>query len=210
MKNKHEILIPDATYHIYNRANGNDKLFLSDDNYRYFLEKYIAYVSPIADTFCYCLMPNHFHFLIRIKSENELLSFFKKKEKIVDGFKNSESEPTANLEKLVSGQFSNFFNGYAKAFNKKHNRLGSLFMHTYKRKKIDNTNYLNNLVLYIHFNPLEARLCKALRDWPYSSYNSIISNKETFINRLEVLEWFEDIENFKHVHLSSPSSSDFE
>ena len=210
MKNKYEILIPDATYHIYNRANGNDKLFLSDDNYRYFLEKYIEYVSPIADTFCYCLMPNHFHFLIRIKSENELLSFFKSKEKVVNGLKNIENEPTVNLEKLLSGQFSNFFNGYAKAFNKKHNRLGSLFMHTYKRKKIDNTNYLNKLVLYIHFNPLEARLCKSLRDWPYSSYNSIISSKETFINRLEVLEWFEDIENFKHVHLSSPSSSDFE
>ena len=210
MKNKYEILIPDATYHIYNRANGNDKLFLSDDNYRYFLEKYIEYVSPIADTFCYCLMPNHFHFLIRIKSEYELLGFFKSKEKVVYGIKNSENEPTINLEKLLSGQFSNFFNGYAKAFNKKHNRLGSLFMHTYKRKKIDNTNYLNKLVLYIHFNPLEARLCKAFRDWPYSSYNSIISSKETFINRLEVLEWFEDIENFKHVHLSSPSSSDFE
>ena len=197
-------------YHVYNRGNNRETLFPEDLWYDIFLNKFRKYIFPLSDIYAYCLLPNHFHFLIRIKSENELLSFFKSKKKVVNGLKNSENEPTVNLEKLLSGQFSNFFNGYAKAFNKKHNRLGSLFMHTYKRKKIDNTNYLNKLVLYIHFNPLEARLCKSLRDWPYSSYNSIISSKETFINRLEVLEWFEDIENFKHVHLSSPSSSDFE
>jgi len=48
-------------YHIYNHAVGNENLFRCDENYRYFLKKYAEHISPIADTFAYCLMPNHFH-----------------------------------------------------------------------------------------------------------------------------------------------------
>lgn len=76
IKNKLELPIPGYTYHVYNRANGNEKLFLSNEK-RYFLEKYTIYISPIADTFCYCLMPNHFHFLIRIKNEEKIKLFLK-------------------------------------------------------------------------------------------------------------------------------------
>ncbi len=197
MINKAELLIPDATYHIYNRANGKDCLFLSDDNYRFFLENYGVYISPIADTFCYCLMPNHFHFLIRIKSEAELRSFFKDKiKKDLQGFE--------NLEGLLSQQFSNFFNSYVKAFNKQQNRKGSLLMHPYKRKRITDTNYLTTLVHYIHYNPVEANLCKAPTLWQFSSYNSLISSKKTNLKRSEVMSWFEDVENFKYVHNHVP------
>lgn len=84
MINKQAILKPENTYHVYNRANGNEKLFLSDENYCYFLKKYDEYIYPIADTFCYCLMPNHFHFLIRIKEESVLKNFFKEKIKKIN------------------------------------------------------------------------------------------------------------------------------
>ena len=207
LKNKLEILIPDATYHIYNRANGNEKLFLSNDNYKYFLEKYISYITPIADTFCYCLMPNHFHFLIRIKSEKELMVFFKGNNKYLEGFQNLQGiELVDSLEKLISNQFSNFFNSYAKAFNKCHNRKGSLFMHTYKRKRIQDKKYLYKLVHYIHFNPIEAGLCANINEWQYSSYNSIISEKATYIKREEIIEWFADVENFIYAHKLQPLS----
>src|ERR1035438_4711725 len=59
----------DFIYHIYNRANGNEKLFFEEENYQFFMDKFKLYVSPVAEVFCYCLMPNHFHFLVRIKSE---------------------------------------------------------------------------------------------------------------------------------------------
>ena len=72
MKNKLEIFEEEGLYHVYNRANGNEKLFLLDHNYRFFLKKYEEYISPFVDTFCYCLMPNHFHFLIKIKEEKIL------------------------------------------------------------------------------------------------------------------------------------------
>ncbi len=88
MQDTKAILIPEGTYHIYNRANGNESLFFREDNYLYFLEKYKEYISPVAETFCYCLMPNHFHFLIRIKSENELRDPFKIAESNLRGFEN--------------------------------------------------------------------------------------------------------------------------
>lgn len=69
-----EPLLPDGYYHIYNHANGNDNLFRNEKNYYHFLEKYAIYIPPIADTFAYSLMPNHFHLFLRIKSLEELLT----------------------------------------------------------------------------------------------------------------------------------------
>ena len=60
-------LIPDHTYHIFNHANGFENVFREDENFRYFLEKYRLYITPIAETYAYCLMPNHFHLVIRIR-----------------------------------------------------------------------------------------------------------------------------------------------
>jgi REP element-mobilizing transposase RayT len=172
-------------YHIYNRANGSDRLFRSPENYRYLLEKYQQHILPIADTFCYCLMPNHFHFLVRIKPEDELRAAFPK-------FK--------TLEKLPSKAFSNLFSAYTQAFNKRQDRMGSLFMKNFKRKKITDRSYLINLVRYIHNNPIEANLCDHITDWKYSSYHIILSDAPSFIERKEVLSWFEDRNHFRREH----------
>ncbi|GGE25425.1 hypothetical protein [Psychroflexus planctonicus] len=146
-------LTPDSTYHIYNRANADDLLFTSNKNYLYFLKKYEYYITPFADTFCYCLMPNHFHFLIRIKDEKaieEWMQFKMKKHKTLQGFrKNKTSDETLkvskNLEGFISQEFSNFFNAYTKAYNKKYGRRGSLFMHNFKRKLVSDEAYLKKL-----------------------------------------------------------------
>jgi putative transposase len=217
MVNKYEILIPEATYHVYNRANGSESLFCCDENYNYFLRKFKEYISPIADTYCYCLMPNHFHFLIRIKAEKELIELFLNEKaeqrwlKDLQGFKNLEGLTAASnhtaiqnkLAKLISNRFSNFFNAYAKAFNKEHERLGSLFMHTFKRKRIDSATYRAQLVRYIHLNPVEGKLAHSISTWDYSSFNQIKTNNNTFINADEVIEWFSDVENFLQFHLQS-------
>ena len=209
MEDKKAVLIPDGSYHVYNRANGNECLFLSDKNYNYFLQKYIQFISPIADTFCYCLMPNHFHFLIRIKSEESLNNTFKVAE-------NKTFKVSENLEGLISKQFSNFFNAYAKAFNKQQNRKGNLFMHTFKRKRITDEKYLRKLVHYIHYNPKEAGLVSKIEEWKFSSYNAIL-DLEGFENlpglillKEEVLDWFEDKENFFYCHKMPPTESGIE
>ena len=67
----------DKYYHVYNHANGRDELFVSDENYWFFLDKYQYYISKVANTYCYCLLPNHFHFLIQVKSEPDLEQYFR-------------------------------------------------------------------------------------------------------------------------------------
>src|SRR5690606_5735657 len=105
-------------YHIYNHANGNENLFRERENYRFFLQQYQKHITPVADTLAYCLMPNHFHLLVRIKEAETLLSTFPKLLKTTSnlpGFQNLEGL----LSPFISKQFSNLFNSYTKAFNKK-------------------------------------------------------------------------------------------
>lgn len=116
-------------YHIYNHANGNENLFKEEENYRYFLQQWDKYTSPIAATYAYCLMPNHIHFLIRIRSVEEVRIKFSFED--IKPFGKFET-----FQKLVSKQFSNLYSSYAQAFNKMYNRKGSLFTPNFKRKKL--------------------------------------------------------------------------
>jgi REP element-mobilizing transposase RayT len=203
-------LLPDATYHIYNRANANDLLFKSNENYRYFLKKYQDYINPLASTFCYCLMPNHFHFLVRIKDEQQIEEWMqfkmqKQKNKLLQGFETLEGvERKDFISNYISQQWSHLFNGYTQAFNKKYNRKGSLFMRSFKRKQVQDVNYLKKLVHYIHYNPVEASLVSKPEEWNFSSYKAITSNKDTKLLKDEVITWFNDLENFNYCHQKPP------
>jgi putative transposase len=112
-------LTPGTLYHIYNRANGREKMFLSDENYRFFLRKYLLHIAPICETYSFCLMPNHFHLVIGIRSGQELARLTLPAEALVNGGDNSV------LQKFLSKTFSNFFSAYTQAFNKQQNRMGS-------------------------------------------------------------------------------------
>lgn len=186
-----EPLQADTFYHIYNRANGNDSLFLSIENYRYFLQSFNRHIGSIQQTFAYCLMPNHFHFLVRFKTEEELTVL-------------SEQKNYPTNEFFLSKQFSNLFSSYTQAFNKQNDRRGSLFMRPFKRKSVANEDYLRKLIHYIHRNPVEAGLTIKPGDWKYSSYNQILATYDTIVERQEVLGLFGDRENFSHVHRQSP------
>ncbi len=213
MPNTSPLLEPDSTYHIYNRANGSEKLFLSNENYRFFFTKYRQYIEPITDTFCYCLMPNHFHFLIRILPQGDI-------EKLVDGRRLSKTlQGFGTLEGLkkqkaislfLSRQFSHLFNGYTQAFNKQQNRRGNLFMHNFKRKKITDEKYLRKLVHYIHYNPVAAGMVRKPEQWKHSSYASLISDSQIWPERNEIFGWFGDRENFIHCHQHAPELTGIE
>ena len=111
------LLIPNKMYHINSHATGSDSFFRSEENYRYFLEKYEKHIYPIAETFAYCLMPNHFHFMIRLRCESILCEIFKL----------SQSIDLEKLPKLLSKQFSNLFSSYTQSYNKMFDRKGTLF-----------------------------------------------------------------------------------
>ncbi len=214
MQDTKAILIPDATYHIYNRANGDEQLFLSDANYRYFLTKYQQYINPIADTYCYCLMPNHFHFLVRVKEFTEIETLMlnvSAKSKTLQGFQTLGGlDKETAMSKYLTQQFSHFLNGYTQAFNKQHERKGSLLMRSYKRKRVTNDHYFRQLVLYIHQNPVTAGMSKQLTDWPYTSYNQIISEKITTEQQAMVVTYFNDVPNCIVTHQQNLSGLDFD
>lgn len=190
---KHEIHLESGSYyHIYNRAVGDENLFYSEANYFYFLKKYQEYISPVVETFSYCLMPNHFHFLIRIKSEEEIVKIIKIQSKP------DRIDPPINL--YISKQFSNLFNGYSQAINKQQIRNGTLFSRPFKRKKVESMEYMRNLVIYIHSNPINHGFTSNLSEWKYSSYNSIISGSNFELKGKEVINWFENLNNFSETH----------
>lgn len=172
-------LLPDKVYHIYNHANGDENLFRAKENYRYFLTKYSEYIYPVADTYAYCLMPNHFHLMVRIRKEEELLAFVNLN---LQGFK--------NLEGLVSQQFSNLFNSYTKSYNKMYERKGSLFIPRFKRKIVEDENYFTQLIAYIHLNPVRHGFCEQIDDWEFSSFHAYYENKSSKINRKYLQDWF--------------------
>jgi len=160
-------LEPGKTYHIYNRANGNELLFCNDDNYLFFLQQVKRFIVPVANIYAYSLLPNHLHFLIRLKEEPELYQYFsgvyqKRFESVLKNYN--------NFGKLVSKNFSNLFSSYSQSFNRQQNRKGNLFNHKFKRLEVSEPAYFLKLVHYIHLNPVEAGLCKEAGQWKYSSY----------------------------------------
>jgi len=176
-------LINGHYYHIYNRGNNGENLFFEERNYDYFLKLYIHYIYPIADTYAYCLMKNHFHLLVRINSKTQDWQSFK------------------DCQSLYSQAFSNMFSTYTKTINKNYNRSGSLFEKPFKRILIDGDSYLVQLVCYIHRNPQKHGFTKDFRTYVYSSYQTISQQKQSRIESQQVLEWFGSLQSFENYHL---------
>ncbi|HEY73134.1 MAG TPA: transposase [Thermoflexia bacterium] len=166
-------------YHIYNRGNNRENIFIEERNYPYFLELYARYIEPIADTYAYCLLRNHFHFLVQVKTVEE--------------------QETPRVSK-PSQQFGNLFNAYAKAINKTHDRTGSLFQNPFGRAKVASDAHLLWLVVYIHLNPQRHGFVNDFRAWTYSSYQALVSAKPTRLRRDDVLSWFDGLDGFKLSH----------
>ncbi|MEI6678378.1 MAG: hypothetical protein WCL21_07205 [Mariniphaga sp.] len=290
-----ELLAPGKFYHIYNRGINSCDLFREQANYEYFLELYDKHISPIADTFAWVLMPNHFHLLVQIKEKvtkypanpqgfnfdsipnpqgfnfdtnpnpqgfnfdtipnpqgfknleglgGEGLGdeVFKNLEGLGDdilyddglkidplsinpqGF-NSDSIPNPqgfnfdtipnpqgfkNLEGLgddtlddglrIHQPFSNLFNAYSKAFNKRYHRTGSLFEHPFKRKLIEDDDDLKTMIVYIHNNPVHHGFVSFAKDYPWSSYQSCFSSAPTYLQRDKVNSLFGNESDFEATH----------
>lgn len=96
--------------------------------------------------------------------------------------------------------FSNLFNAYSKAINKRNGFRGPLFERPFKRKLIDNEEYLKNVLIYIHNNPVHHKFCEHAMDYPWSSYLTCMSSKLTKLKRNAVLSWFDNAANFKCMH----------
>jgi len=126
-------------YHIYNRAVAENQLFLNEDNYLFFLEKMRLFLLPIGKILAYCLMPNHYHILMKL------------------------TEPT------LSTAMQRLALSYTVPFNHFFGRSGHLFQGRFQAKHVTDTQYMVHLSRYIHLNPKTANLVKNAENWKYSS-----------------------------------------
>jgi putative transposase len=168
-------LIQNEFYHIYNRGNNKQRIFFNDNNYLFFLKKIRDQLSPVCTIISYCLMPNHFHFIIMAT------------EKSIVNRSSFGGKPMQEFPYRVGILLSS----YSQAINKQNHTTGSLFQQKTKSKiLIERTGeiYENNLVNcfhYLHRNPLTAKLVQHPNDWPFSSYpdyagirNGTLCNKD--------------------------------
>jgi REP element-mobilizing transposase RayT len=194
MGNKRPPFEPDTVFHVYNHGNAEDNIFREEENYYYFLKRYAEYIYPVAKTYAFCLLPNHFHLAVEIRPADKLVDFFQEK------YPDRDPQSLGNFADLLSNQFKNFLISYAKSFNKMYDRKGSLFLDNINRKPITNQTYYKNLISYIHRNPVEHGFAKHPVDWPFSSYQIILAQKKTQLEREQVLNWFGGKEAFVENH----------
>ncbi len=166
---------PGKYYHVFNRSVNNEVIFKNNDNYEFFLLRFGQYVKQYINVYAYCLMPTHFHFLVRLKEDRSV------SENVQKGFKN-------------------LFISYSKAYNKMYDRHGSVFQNKYKKKEITDNDYLGTVISYIHLNPCKDRLVFSPEDWKYSSYREVLAGRDHLIALDEILEWCGGIDQFKKVH----------
>ena len=159
-------LLANQFYHIYNRGVNGCNIFHEERNYRYFLQLYVRDIVPILDTYAYCLLGNHYHLLVKIRPESEWREF------------------------KPSKQFATFLGSYTKAFNKAYQRTGPLFERPFKRKQVHDLAYFQRLVIYIQQNPQKHGIVDDFREWPFSSYTALVTEKMTHLQRDKVRNWF--------------------
>ena len=168
---KLESLEKDHFYHVYNRGINGSNIFSNDENKQCFLRLLKKHLEDKVSQFAYSLLQNHFHLVLRI-----------------------EADP-----KEVTQSFSNFFNSYAKAYNKSRARTGSLFEKHFKRIKVENELYLRQLIIYVNLNP-EIHFGIPFESYNYSSYNEVLKIDTAFLNKAKILELFGGKENFIATH----------
>jgi putative transposase len=203
-----DLMKSDSVFHVYNRSNGSEFLFKEEFGREFFIENIKKYILPIAHIYAYCLMKNHFHLLLKIKSE-EIINNLKMRHylksqriEIINEFHSKNLQLQSN-EKFISQVFSNMFNSYSKSFNIYFDRHGNLFERPFHRKLVNDESYYKYLFFYIHENPIRGKLYKNFKDSSWSSYNEFINNSSRILDietvfrhfggRLEFIEYHENI-----------------
>ena len=185
------------TYHFYNRAVSDDLLFRDDHDYKNFLAKFDTYFGDYFKVYAYCLIPNHFHFLVKVKSSKECIDTIRN-EKTKKSISFIEGECT--LHDFLADQLRRLFSSIGLSYNSKYKRRGPLFSPRSKRVSIDNDVKFTYLLAYIHHNPIHHRLVSNYSEWKYSSYNVYSPELHTKINKEEVIDWIGGTDIFYELH----------
>lgn len=178
MPRRSEPLVPGAFYHVYNRGHNRGRIFFEEENYLFFLRRLRRYLLPVLEVVAYCLMPTHYHLLVRVREleEAETSEVLKTSEV----YASAKKSPVANALRCLSIS-------YTKAINKQQDRVGSLFQGAYQAKHVADAEYLLHLSCYLHRNPVAAGLAERPEAWPYSSYREYVGQRSGTLPRPQVV-----------------------
>ncbi len=178
-RNIEKVFVEDSFYHVYNRGLNKMNIFNDDADYRVFLNllkrvlgeevqknrlhrEYPNFHNDL-ELLSYCLMPNHFHMLIRTK----------------------------NKPKLLAELMRSILTAYVMYFNKKNKRTGPLFGKRYRAVRITSDEYLWHISRYIHLNPLD--IGQDYKKYPYSSIDYYTSKKSSdWVKPDEITDMFKE------------------
>ena len=157
-------------YHIFNRGCNKDNIFFSERGYNNLLSRMQqTKKAKNVEIIAYCLMPNHYHFLLYQNSENP-----------------------------VSNWLKSLFSGYVQWMNRRYDRSGTLFERSAKPKLVSKDNYLVELIHYIHANPLKHSFVINPEDWKYSSLADYVDKGTSKLtSKRVILEYFSDDYNYQ-------------
>jgi len=163
----------DCIYHVYNRSH--EQVFFEKNHYFNFLRKVKLYIQPCCEILAWCLMPNHFHFLVQTTPQS------------IEDIQEAHRPGTQQLSK----NWGTLLSSYTQAINKQYDKSGPLWAQRTKAKMLNGQkeDYVLICLQYIHQNPLRAGLVKCPEDWEYSSFNDFIGRKNgRLVNRELALE----------------------
>lgn len=156
-------------YHIYNRGNNKEPIFFSDGDYIHFISLCRKHIVDRCQILAWCLMPNHFHFLIEVNSESL-----------------EQGKWGGNVMPSISNGFQLLQSNYSKRINYREKRTGSLFQQKTKSKLLETESYALTAFWYLHQNPVKAALSKNMLDWKYSSYKEYGGLVSESLSRVEL------------------------
>ncbi len=174
--------IEGSFYHIYNRGNDKQNIFFQERNYYFFIEKIRKYIVHHADILAWCLMPNHFHLLVRANT---------------DSLKVVREKPMPIV--ALSEGIRLLLSSYTKGIQKQEPFVGNLFQQKTKCKCADQ--YLNQVFHYIHQNPFRASLVKKIEDYPWVSFHEYLEiQSQTRLCNLDVAYRFLNLDKSRFVN----------
>ena len=193
----------DNIYHIYNRGNNKDKIFFEEKNYLFFIKKTRKELSDHFHFLAYCLMPNHFHFLVQVKENHNSSDDFKSSDELFQPILLSEK----NYSKEISNKIAVLLRSYTRAINIQEGRTGSLFQQKTKSKCLNelNTsenNYISTCFHYIYQNPLNAGLVNKLENWEYSSFIEYVELRHNPLCNIELASQLVNIDRNNFIEQS--------
>jgi REP element-mobilizing transposase RayT len=186
-----------GVYHLYNKAVSDLVLFREEKDYLFFVTKYQKYFNNYFDTFAYCLIPNHFHFMIRVKANEEIKDAVKK-ENSAAAIKYLNGESSFNH--FISDQFRRFFSSFAIKYNNKYHHEGAVFRKRIKKVRVSTDGSIQRLLCYIHHNPIHHKLTEEYSHWNYSSYNDYFDNAKIIIAKKWMINWLGNKSIFNEIH----------